>query len=115
VVVSLDERQIGELIGDVRSLSKAFDQMREENAADHAAVMKRLDRGEERFDRIEQKLEQKMPVEWGQKFHVRLKAVEDEQAEGKGKRALVTLIMAGVVFPVIAGLLVLIATGVSAA
>jgi hypothetical protein len=110
--VSSEDQRLGELIGEVRGLSKAVDQMHQSNDSDHASVIARLDRGEERFDRIEQKLDDKMPKEWGQKFHERLTGVEKEQAEEKGRRAWKTAIVVGVALPVIAGILLLIATGV---
>jgi hypothetical protein len=101
-----DEREIGELVTEVRNLGQRFAEMREENAKDHAVVVGRL-------DKLSGQMEEKAPVEWVRGIDGRVDSLEGDRDERKGKLIVVAAILTIIVGPAIVGLF-LIAAGVIA-
>lgn len=100
------DRELGELVSEVRSLGERFTEMRDENAKDHAAVVRRL-------DKLSEQMEGKAPVEWVRNVDGRVGSLENDRAERKGKLIVIAAILTIIVGPAVVGLF-LIAAGVIA-
>lgn len=101
-----DDQRLGELIGTVNGLVARVEDMRAENAADHANVTARL-------DTIEQKLDLKAGADWVTGIDKDVDALKGERDERKGKLIVIAALLTIIVGPCIVGLL-LLAAGVIA-
>lgn len=83
-----DERQLGELLGEVKGEMRALRQqmvdMEARNSAEHSAVLRR-------FDTLGTKLDTKASETWVKEHETRIDGLEAKRDEGKGMAKLVKI------------------------
>lgn len=71
------EKELGELIGEVRSLGKQVAEMRAENTVEHGEVVRRL-------EELRQEVSNKASEEWVKDHETRIDSLESTRDKGAG-------------------------------
>jgi hypothetical protein len=97
------EKELGELIGEVRALGKQVAEMRAENTVEHGEVVRRL-------EELRQEVGGKASEEWVKDHEGRIDSLESTRDEGKGA-AFAVKVAQGVGLFLIAALGIIVAKG----